>query len=359
MKASPLVCWLHDCSQGSTALVGGKCASLGELMRAGALVPPGFAVTVAGYRQFLAGSGAQHLLASHLEQLDYRDPQALDAASAEIRAHLESATFTAQLEDEIAEFYRRLAERCGDAAVAVAVRSSATAEDLPNASFAGQQDSFLWIRGAGQVLQYVRRCFASLFGARALAYRARMGFDHDKVAICVGVQKMVDSSAAGVMFTLNPSNGDPSTILINANFGFGESVVGGEVTPDEFMVNKVGLEILRRVVSRKQVYYTVDRESQVSRRFELAAELQEAPSLRDEEIVELAGIGKRLEQHYGYPLDLEWAVERGTAGATDVFILQARPETVWSNKARVPASPAGASPMDLILSTILAGQRLG
>lgn len=187
-----------------------------------------------------------------LEGLNHEDSAALDQASDYIRGLIESCPIAVDLEDHIAEYYRRLSKICGLPATPVAVRSSATAEDLPGASFAGQQETFLWIRGVESVLEHVRKCFSSLFTARAIAYRIKMGFAQEEVALSVGIQKMANAFTAGVMFTLNPGNGDRSMIVIDSNFGFGESVVSGEVTPDNFRVDKVSMEILERTISKRK-----------------------------------------------------------------------------------------------------------
>ena len=244
----PLVCWFEDCASDSLPLVGGKNASLGELLKAGARVPPGFAVTTAGFRQFMEQNHLPECIRQVLEPLDPDDTAALERASAAVRREIEQAPFSIALEDAIGEFYRRLSLHCCMPATPVAVRSSATAEDLPDASFAGQQDTYLWIRGVDDVLEHVRRCIASLYTSRAIAYRKRMGFAQDEVAISVGVQKMVDAYTAGVMFTLNPVTGDRSAIVIDANFGFGESVVSGEVTPDQFHLNKITMEVANQLL---------------------------------------------------------------------------------------------------------------
>jgi pyruvate,water dikinase len=243
-------------------------------------------------------------------------------------------------------------------AVPVAVRSSATAEDLAGASFAGQQDTYLWVRGADEVLHHMRRCISSLYTGRAIAYRANHGYYDEQMAISVGVQKMANSFTAGVMFTIHPANGDRSVIVIDSNYGFGESVVSGEVTPDNFVVNKVTLEILERTISQKEIYYTVDQKSQKSQAIEVPAERQKVQSLMDDEITELAWMGKQIEKHYGKPMDIEWAVDKDLPFGGNIFILQARPETVWSQKKQESAAKPGASAMDHILSGILAGKRL-
>ena len=352
----PLVAWFEDVRKESLPLVGGKCSSLGELIHAGVRVPPGFALTTEGYRRWMAGAGIDREVAALLEGLDPQDLGAVEKASAAIRAAIESQPFPVELEDLIAESYRRLSLRCCMPAVPVAVRSSATAEDLPDASFAGQQDTYLWIRGANEVLHHLRRCVSSLFTARAIAYRHNHGVD--EVAISVGVQKMAKAYAAGVMFTLHPANGDRSVIVIDSNFGFGESVVSGEVTPDHFVVNKVTLDVIDRVISRKEVCYTVDPRTQTSQAMEVPLERQSVQSLIDDEITELAWMGKQIEKHYGRPMDIEWAVDKDLPAGGNIFILQARPETVWSGKAKAPAASVGSSALDYMLTSLLAGKKV-
>ena len=357
---APLVCLFQDCRRESLELVGGKVSSLGELINAGVRVPPGFAITTHAFRQFFSEGGLDEKVAARLRGLDERDMGALETACDDVRAWIEAAPISLELEDLVAEQYRRLSKHCNVSAVPVAVRSSATAEDLPGASFAGQQDTYLWVRGVDDLLAAAKRCFASLYTARAVAYRLRMGFAHELVALGVGIQKMANSQAAGVMFTLNPANGDRSSIVINSNFGFGESVVSGDVTPDEFLVNKISLEVMRRAVPSKDVYDTVDRASHCSRRFELPVERRTVQSILDEDIVELARMGKAIEAHYGQPMDIEWAVDGDGPSGGNIYILQARPETVWSTRRNV-RSPAAVrkSAIDLIVASVMAGRSLG
>jgi pyruvate,water dikinase len=241
----------------------------------------------------------------------------------------------------------------------VAVRSSATAEDLAGASFAGQQDTYLWIRGIDEVLHHMRRCISSLYTARAIAYRANKGYADEGLAISVGVQKMANSFTAGVMFTIHPANGDRSVIVIDSNFGFGESVVSGQVTPDHFVVNKITLDIIERIVSQKQMCYTVDAKTQTSQAVEVPLERQKVQSLIDDEITELAWMGKQIEKHYGQPMDIEWAVDKDLPAGGNIFILQARPETVWNARSQPSLATPGGSAMDYILSGMLAGKRVG
>ena len=353
----PMVCWLEECRKDSVPLVGGKCSSLGELINSGVRVPPGFALTTEGYRRFMADAGIDREVQSLLVGLDAQDMDALEQTSKAIRDLIEAQPFSAQIEDLVAENYRRLSVRSCVPAVPVAVRSSATAEDLPGASFAGQQDTYLWVRGADEVLHNMRRCISSLYTGRAMAYRINQGYGDDLIAISVGVQKMANSFTAGVMFTLHPTNGDRSVIVIDSNYGFGESVVSGEVTPDNFVVNKITMDIIERTISQKEIYYTVDSKTQESQKIEVPLERQQVQSLMDDEITQLALMGKQIEKHYGRPMDVEWAVDKDLPFGGNIFILQARPETVWSQKQQT-VQKAGVSAMDYILASMLEGKRL-
>jgi pyruvate,water dikinase len=357
-SATPMVCWFQECSKESVDLVGGKCSSLGELINAGVRVPPGFALTTHGFRQFMRDAGIQSAVSTLLDGLDHEDMDKLEEASRVIRDMIESCPVSIELEDLIAECYRKLSVRCCVPAVPVAVRSSATAEDLPGASFAGQQDTYLWIRGIDDVMHHVRRCMSSLYTGRAIAYRMKMGFPHDQVAISVGIQKMANSFSAGVMFTIHPTNGDRSVIVIDSNYGFGESVVSGEVTPDHFVVNKIALDIMERTISTKEICYTVDLKAQKSVATEIPFERQKVQSIIDDEVTELAWMGKKIEKHYGRPMDIEWAIDKDLPAGGNIFILQARPETVWSNKQQAPVSSGSASAMDYIVTNMIAGKKL-
>lgn len=353
----PDLCWFQDVDKSALALVGGKVSSLGELIHAGVRVPPGFALTTAGFRRFLREGGIESALFAPTNDLDPEDIAALEERSLTLRAMIESTPFSSRFEDQIAEYYRKLSLICCLPASPVAVRSSATSEDLPGASFAGQQDTYLWIRGVDDLLSHIRRCMSSLFTARAISYRTRMGFAREQISISVGVQKMANSYTAGVMFTLDPANGDRSVIAIDSNFGFGESVVSGEVTPDHFLVNKVSLDIIERTISRKELCYTVDVRAQKSLAQEVPFERQTVQSILDEEVIELARMGKQIEKQYGRPMDIEWAVDKDLPAGGNIFILQARPETVWSSKAAT-STAAPMSALDHILQGMLAGRRV-
>jgi pyruvate,water dikinase len=248
------------------------------------------------------------------------------------------------VEDEIRRAHQQL---CASLQVPVAVRSSATAEDLADASFAGQQETYLWILGADEVLRHVMRCWSSLFTPQAIAYRAHLGRAVGDLAMGVVVQRMVPAEAAGVMLTLDPLTGDRSAIVIEASYGLGAAVVNGEVNPDRFSVDKVLMEIRSRTYGVKTVAYRFDASVQGTRLEEVPVALQSKPCVSDAEVLELARLGKQLEQVMGRPQDMEWAIGPGR----EVFLLQARPETVWSQKDPTPRS-AGATVMDRILQTM-------
>lgn len=338
--------------------VGGKCASLGELLKAQISVPPGFAVTTDSYQYFLEENGLADKVIDRLKGLNESMVEEIHRASADIRGWIEAATIAEFLEDLIADSYRLLSRRTRCPALPVAVRSSATAEDLPDASFAGQQDTFLWVRGVDDLLDRVRRCWSSLFTPRAISYRITKHFDHSKVLISVAVQKMVRSFTAGVMFTLNPATGDPATIVIDSNWGYGESVVSGEVTPDQFHVNKITMEVTKKTVSDKQIYYTTDPETDEVKKLKVDEERRTDQSLLDIEIVELATLAKAIEKHYGKPMDIEWATEKSLPYKGEVFIVQSRPETVWSQKKAEPVVQPKASAVEHIVAGLIKGKKV-
>lgn len=352
-KRSNYVLWFEECDIHSVPTVGGKNASLGELLKAGIPVPPGFAVTTSAYDRFIDECKIRQEILEILNKVHGDDDVvAGEKASRVIREMIEKTDLSQELEDYIGEFYRRLSERCHFPAVPAAVRSSATAEDLPEASFAGQQDTFLWIRGIDDIMGKVRECWSSLFTPRAITYRAKMGFPHEKVSISVGIQKMANSFTAGVMFTLNPRTGDRSTIAVDANWGFGESVVSGECTPDNFEINKITLEISKRMISNKECYYTVDPETHLVEKQSLPEERSANQCILDEDVIELAKIGKLIEKHYGKPMDIEWAIDKNLPAKGNVLILQARPETAWSHERTAKKAAKSPSAMQFLSSSI-------
>ena len=331
--------------------VGGKNASLGTMMAAGLPVPPGFAVTTAAYDLLREDTEHAGQIRSLLSSVDHDDPRKLQRISAEVRALVEDIPMSPQVDEAIRASYAALSERCGLADVPVAVRSSATAEDLPDASFAGQQDTFLWVTGEDDVVANVKRCWSSIFTDRAITYRHQTGHDHEVIAMSVGIQKMVDPKAAGVAFTLNPHNGDRSQVAIDASWGLGEAVVSGEVTPDNFLVDKVMREIVGRIISPKAIEYRLA--GNTVEKCEVPEERRAVQCLTDEEVVAVALMARRAEKHYGSPQDVEWAIDRHLPDGENVILLQARPETVWSRKPVAPVTKEKYDPMRSIVSTLL------
>jgi len=325
----------EEITKASLPVVGGKNASLGEMLRAGIRVPPGFAVVTDGYLEFITEAGIRDAISNILADVNPDEMASLDNASARIRNLIERAPIPSEIEAAIREGYASLCEKCGAEELSVAVRSSATAEDLPTASFAGQQETYLWIKGSERVVKKVRECWASLFTPRAISYRIKMDFPHEKVLISVGVQKMVNARAAGVMFTLNPVNGDVSKVVIEGSWGLGETVVSGAVTPDRFAVDKVVFEISERTISPKTIECIYDPEKGVTH-CKVSQDRQSIPCIDDQEIKELVRIAKQIEDHYGSPQDIEWAIDRDFPFPENIFIVQSRPETVWSQRPKEP-----------------------
>jgi pyruvate,water dikinase len=335
------VIWFDSLGMGDVDRVGGKNASLGEMISnlrsAGVHVPDGFATTAQAYRDFLRETGLQERIDSALAALDVDDVNALAKTGAEIRRWILEAPLPARLNDEITTAYQQMMAQAGGE-ISVAVRSSATAEDLPDASFAGQQETFLNVEGLEAVLHAIREVFASLYNDRAISYRVHKGFDHSLVALSAGIQRMVrsDIGASGVMFTLDTESGFNGVVFITASYGLGEMVVQGAVNPDEFYVYKANLEagrpaVLRRVLGTKQIKMIYADPAQVGKRVEIVP-VPEADRQRfcltDLEIEELGRQALIIEKHYGRPMDIEWGKD-GRDGK--IYILQARPETVKSN----------------------------
>ncbi|SNR64386.1 pyruvate, water dikinase [Desulfurobacterium atlanticum] len=343
---SKFVLWLKDVDLNDVSLVGGKNASLGEMIKnlapEGINIPDGFVVTAKAYFEFLEFNNLKDKIKNILTGIDVKNIKELQEEASHIRAFIKQGDFPSQLRAEIVKFYRSLSEKYGMKEVDVAVRSSATAEDLPDASFAGQQETYLNIRGEDALLGAIKNCFASLFTARAISYRESFGFDHFKVGISVGVQKMVrsDMGASGVSFSLDTETGFKNVVVINGIYGLGELIVGGEVVPDEFVVFKPTLkEGFNAIIEKKlgdkdrKLIYTEDGQGTV------IVPVDETDKhkfcLSDEEILKLSRWVVRIEEHYSKfharwcPMDVEWAKD-GITG--ELFIVQARPETVQSQK---------------------------
>ena len=346
MAGSPDIRWFGDIRLDEVPSVGGKNASLGELYSVladqGVKVPNGFALTAQAYREALTGVAAWDRLHQLLDSLDKTRIDALAKCAAEARAIVFDATGTDRLRQAITQSYRQLESEYG-ADVAVAVRSSATAEDLPAASFAGQHESFLNVRGAEDLFEACRRCFASIFTDRAISYRIDNGFDHFKVALSVGVMKMVraDQASSGVVFTLDTESGFRDVVFITGVYGLGENIVQGTVDPDEFYVHKPTFRqgyrtVLSRSLGRKQMRMIYARGHGGTRNVSVPRSARERFCIDDAEVLKLADYAIRIEDHYSakaghpMPMDIEWAKD---ADDGQLYVIQARPETVASRRA--------------------------
>jgi len=329
-----LVLWFGDLRKTDIPLVGGKNANLGEMISAGLPVPPGFAVTAYAYEKFLEETRIAEKIYKIISETvtDINDPKQYDAASKKIRALIEKSPMPKEIERAVKSAYKELNKNLDLKDVFVAVRSSATAEDLPDASFAGQQETYLNVKDTDDLLEKVVKCWSSLFTPRAIFYRNEKGFAHEKVFISVGVQKMVNSRAAGVMFTINPVTGNTDEIMIEGNYGLGETVVSGVVNPDHFVVDKNTLRITEKQLARKTIQYVRDPGTGATVHLDVPEEKQKQPCVSDEEISKLAELAKRIEQHYGKAQDIEWAIDKDLSSPKNVFIVQSRPETVWGAK---------------------------
>ncbi|MEZ3115603.1 phosphoenolpyruvate synthase [Halobaculum sp. MBLA0147] len=321
------VLWLDEIGATDLKTVGGKAASLGELTGADLPVPPGFVVTAGTYRRFIEEAGIDEELFAAVD-IDHEDNEALQTAHERARELILGEPFPESVREEILSAYRSL----GDGASFVAVRSSATAEDLPDASFAGQQETFLNVREE-TLLERVKECWASLFSQRAIYYRQRQGFPHDEVDIAVVVQRMVDAEKSGVMFTSHPSTGDPR-IILEAAWGLGEAVVSGSVSPDNYEVDRETATVQQVTVADKKTMMEKDPETGETVEREVAPERREERVLTDAEIERLVELGRTVEDHYGEPQDVEWAVYDG-----EVYMLQSRPITTIDDGASAAADP--------------------
>lgn len=326
---------------GSLETLGGKCQSLVRLTAAGMPVPPGFAVTTAAFEAFVEHSGLAGRVHERLAGLDIDDTARIDEVSARIRDDFQQCPVPQDLYDAFTEAYEALQSRFAHE-TPVAVRSSATAEDLPDASFAGQQDTYLWLTGRDTVAEHVRRCWASLYTSRAIVYRLQHGIPDEGLAMAVAVQKMVDARSAGVAMTIDPTNGDRSTIVIDSAWGLGEMVVSGTVTPDNLRVDKVMLTVTEESIGDKHAELVPDADAKRVVEREVEPARRTARSISDDEVRAIATIAKRAEKHFGSPQDIEWAIDRDLPEGENLLLLQSRPETVWSNKQ--PETPSTATP---------------
>lgn len=341
-------CPLADLRHAHEPHFGGKSAGLGELIAAGIPVPPGFAVGSTAYRAFFAEAALEHRVAMELSGLDSEDLEALGAASTAIVEELRVAPVPERVRAQIGRGYAELAAASGEAEPPVAVRSSALGEDSWEATFAGQQETHLWVRGAERVCDAVRHCWASLYGPEAISYRAQRTAAGEAPAMGVAVQLMVDAAISGVMFTCNPVNGDPSTVAVNASWGLGVAVAGGEVTPDDYLMSKVTREVLARTIGPKQVEYLPGTAGDGIVRADVPPERQEAACLEEEHLGLLVDVARRVERHFGRHQDIEWAIAREGSLPSSLFVLQSRPVTTVPKKADPPRR---RSALSLVMDT--------
>ena len=328
-RENAYVLWFDELRRADVGLVGGKSSSLGELTSSVDVpVPYGYATPANAYRYFMEKTGQNKKIHKMLQELqDVEDSVELHEVCTKIRESICSATMPEDLAEQIGKAYEELAEKVGEKNPFVAVRSSATAEDLPDASFAGQQDTYLNVTGRDMVIRKVKECYASTFTDRAVYYRAKKNFDHENVALSAAVQMMADAKAAGVMFTVNLATGADDSIMIEGSWGLGEYIVQGTVTPDNFVVDKDSLTITSRRINEKSIELIRKEGGDVEER-KVEPERAKAQVISDEQIAQLADYAKRIEKHYGCYMDMEWAVDHKDR----LWILQARPETVWSKK---------------------------
>ena len=317
------VLWLIDVDKNDVPLVGGKAANLGELLRAEIPVPDGFVVDARTFRDFIERAGLKDEIYNLLNKINVENTDELNEASRKIREMIAKAKMPEDIEKEIREAYRKLCEEEGGE-VYVAVRSSATAEDLPDASFAGQQETYLNVRGEDEVVEKVKLCWSSLFTPRAIYYRVQKGFRHEDVSIAVVVQKMVNSEKSGVMFTSHPVTGEKKCI-IEAVFGLGEAIVSGIVTPDTYVYDREAKKLVEVRIGEKK--FMITRQDGKTVKVELDEEKARQRVLSDDEIEQLVTLGELIEDHYGKPQDVEWAIEKGK-----VYIVQSRPVTTIKGK---------------------------
>ncbi|MDX1887987.1 PEP/pyruvate-binding domain-containing protein [Mycolicibacterium sp. 050158] len=335
-----LILWIDTPGTAGDPRLGGKFGSLAEMTEAGFQVPPGFGITTDGYRHFLAGSGLVEQARRTRENAVAADLATVERLAAEMAEAISTAPLPEDLEAAIRTAYAELSTRVGDGDVPVAVRSSGESEDLGGASFAGQYDTFLWVHGIDDVLTHVRRCWAGMFGSAVLTYRPTQTADLTDYGICVGIQQMVASRSAGVMFTLDPVTGDRSKVVIEGCWGLGEGVVSGAITPSRYVIDKVTFEQVSAEVAVQEQMFALDPTTSLTGLMDVLAHRRGEPCLSAEEIRSLVELAKRIEQHRGAPQDIEWAIaENG-----DVRVLQVRPETVWSNRVteQLVAAPATA-----------------
>jgi len=349
MTDSKHISWFKDIGLADRPHVGGKGGSLGELQRAGIDVPPGFVVRTATFERFVEFLEQQAPVRAEVEPLESGDLISIGRVSARLRERFEQTRLPPDITAELIHAHEMLS---GDTGAAVAVRSSATTEDAADASFAGLQDTFLWVTTADDVLKLIRRCWSSLYSVESISYRRKLSIPEEGVAMAVVVQRMVNARTAGVMFTRSPTTGDRSVITIEGAWGLGSAVVGGEVTPDRWVVGKITGEVSSRDVSDKATEHLPAAGGGVDH-VPVPEERRRTACLSDEELQVLRSVARKVERHYGCAQDIEWAIDRDS---NSLFLLQSRPETVWSSKDPAPAAKAVADPAMHVMS-IFGGKR--
>jgi pyruvate, water dikinase len=350
MSSTEVIGWFADIGLVDRLHVGGKGGSLGELQRAGIAIPPGFVVKTGAFERFIRALERKSPVRSMVAALDAEDLAAASTCCAQIRATVEAQELPSEVLDEISSAYAALC--AGHGQTPVAVRSSATTEDSADASFAGLQDTYLWVTDLTQTLQRVRSCWASLYSVESVTYRRKRGLPEEGVAMAVVVQKMVHARTAGVMFTRSPVTGDRSVVTVEGAWGLGSAVVGGEVTPDRWVLGKITGDISVRELSEKLIQHVPAPMGGVET-VAVAEGLRRTPCLSDEELQTLRTVARKVERHYGRPQDIEWAVElRSNA----ILLLQSRPETVWSTKDSAPVARPAENPLTHVMS-IFGGKR--
>lgn len=349
MRSSENISWFADITLKDRATVGGKGGSLGELTRAGIAVPAGFVVCTAAFERFLGDLEKQGPIRSRIAALSLHDLNGIRLLSQEVRQRIRAASLA---EDLCAEIIAAHSELCGPTPhCPLAVRSSATTEDSEDASFAGLQDTYLWVKNANDILKNVLSCWASLYSVPSVAYRLKGKVPEGGVSIAVVVQRMVEARTAGVMFTRSPLTGDRSVITIEATWGLGSAIVGGEVTPDRFVIAKITGEVSVREISDKHIQHH-PAESGGVKRVATPQDRRRVPCVSDEELAALKEIARKVERHYGRPQDIEWAIDH----SGQIHLLQSRPETVWSQKDQTPIAKPVENPL-LHVMNIFGGRR--
>jgi len=323
--------WLKELGTNDNNIVGKKCANLGELTQAGFNVPPGYALSVEAYKRFMTETEVTDRLLEYLKGFNADPDKVADTlkfneASIEMRRIAESVAMPPDMEETIKQYYQELCNITGCVNLYVATRSAGPV------SHPGQYETYLNVCGTDDVVRNVRRVWSSTCNARSIIARARLGLPLHYDLIGVAVLTMVDSKAAGVMFTVNPVNGDPSKVAIEGSFGFGEAVVSGNVTPDRYLIDKVTLEIEERVVSDKHMEFALNPQTKEMEYIDLPPEKRKIPCLEDKEVIELTKIAKQAEAYFNSPQDLEYAISMSRPFPESIFLVQARPESVWGKK---------------------------